>query len=98
MMGVPFKDFGQARRKSARREFQYPGILVAADGKRWATTIIDISETGAQLQLRNNVDVPGELVLLIGGKNAAKRECQIVWRSENRLDVRFSGRQIKPMR
>ena len=70
---MPFKDFGQARRKSARREFHYPGIHVAADNKRWATTIIDISETGAQLQLGNNVDAPGELVLLIGGKNPVKR-------------------------
>lgn len=91
-MGVLFKDFGQARRKSARRGFHYPGILVAPDGKRWATTIIDISDTGAQLQLSDNEDVPGELVLLIGGKNAVKRECQIVWRSENRLGVKFISR------
>jgi hypothetical protein len=92
-MGEPFKDFGQARRRRARREFHYPGILVAADNKRWATTIIDISETGAQLQLGNNVDAPGELVLLIGGKNAVRRECQIVWRSQNRLGVKFIGRK-----
>ncbi|MBX9778230.1 MAG: PilZ domain-containing protein [Xanthobacteraceae bacterium] len=94
-MKVPYKDFGRARRQSVRREFHHPGILVAADCKRWATTIIDISETGAQLQLGNNANVPGELVLLIGGKNAIQRQCQIVWRSTDRLGVKFIGRQAK---
>jgi hypothetical protein len=52
-------------------------------------TIIDMSETGAQLQVPADVAVPGEFSLLIGGNSHVRRHCRLVWRSGNRVGVEF---------
>jgi hypothetical protein len=92
MSEVPFKDTGPARRKRARREFDYSAMLVASDGRQWPASIVDISEAGAQLAVRDASDLAEAFSLLIGGKNAVRRECTIVWRSGARVGVAFNRR------
>lgn len=94
----PFKDTGRARRKSGRRDFHYSAILVGPDNRQWSASIIDISETGAQLQLQDTQSVPDEFLLMIGGKSDVRRECHIRWRSETRIGVQFMRRQIQTFR
>jgi hypothetical protein len=54
-----------------------------------ACTIIDMSETGAQLQVPADAAVPGEFSLLIGGNSHVRRLCKLVWRTGNRVGVQF---------
>jgi len=51
--------------------------------------IIDISDSGAQLEVLNPQALPEEFSLLIGGQSAVRRICRVVWRSSDRLGVTF---------
>jgi hypothetical protein len=85
-----YRSLGWGRRKSLRRHFGYPGQLHFEGGvPPQACTIIDMSETGAQLQVPPDVAVPGEFALLIGGNSHVRRQCKLVWRTDNRVGVEF---------
>lgn len=91
-MTIPVQDYSRGRRNSARRTFGYPARLqFAGDAQPIACVIVDISEAGAQLQLLEAVDIPNEFVLLIGGHADVQRRCRLIWRSRNKIGVRFQG-------
>ena len=84
------RNLGWGRRKSLRRHFGYPGqIHVENGGSPRACTIIDMSETGAQLDVPGDAPVPNEFSLLIGGNSHVRRHCRVVWRSGTRMGVEF---------
>jgi hypothetical protein len=85
-----YRSLGWGRRKSLRRHFGYPGQMHFEGGvPPQVCTIIDMSETGAQLQVPADVAVPGEFSLLIGGNSHVRRLCKLVWRTDNRVGVEF---------
>lgn len=85
----PFRDTGNGRRKSPRRTFHYFAKVLGPDATQWDGFILDISESGAQLELFNTEGIPDEFFLLVGGHGAVKRLCHVVWRSRDRLGVKF---------
>jgi hypothetical protein len=85
-----YRSLGWGRRKSLRRHFGYPGQMHFEEGvPPRACTIIDMSESGAQLGVPGDADVPDEFSLLIGGNSHVRRQCRVVWRSGNRMGVNF---------
>lgn len=90
-----FQNLGWGRRKSLRRQFGYPGIMQFEHGAG-ACVIVDMSETGAQLEVPANAEVPAEFSLLIGGNASVRRRCRLVWRSGTRIGVRFGAAIGKP--
>jgi hypothetical protein len=85
-----YRNLGWGRRRSLRRHFGYPGQMHFEEGvPPQACTIIDMSETGAQLQVSADAAVPGEFWLLIGGNSHVRRLCKVVWRTDNRVGVEF---------
>lgn len=88
MSDGPFKDLGRGRRKNMRRDFHYSAKLVGPDTK-WNAFIIDISDSGAQLEVLNPQEIPDQFSLLIGGQSAVNRVCHVVWRSDTRVGVKF---------
>jgi PilZ domain len=84
-----FRDLGKGRRKSARRTFHYSAKVLGPDAIQWDGFIVDISESGAQLEFIDTRDIPDRFSLLIGGHRQVKRACEVVWRSPDRLGVRF---------
>ena len=85
-----YESLGWGRRKSLRRHFGYPGqIHFEGNVPPRACTIIDMSESGAQLDVPGNGEVPGEFALLIGGNSHVRRHCRVVWRSGSRVGVDF---------
>lgn len=88
MSDAPYRDFGRGRRKNRRREFHYLAKLLGPD-TQWNAFIVDISSSGAQLEVLNPQELPDEFSLTIGGQAAVQRVCRIVWRSDARIGVRF---------
>jgi len=88
MTDGPFQDSGRGRRKSARRKFSCPIKVLGPDAVQWDGFIVDISDSGAQLEFFETPDLPDRFSLLIGSK-AVKRTCHVVWRSGDRLGVKF---------
>jgi hypothetical protein len=84
-----FQDLGKGRRKTPRRSFSYPIKAIGPDAVQWDGFIVDISDSGAQLEFFEAPELPAEFSLLIGGHATVKRICQVVWRSGERLGVRF---------
>jgi hypothetical protein len=76
------------RYKPRLRTFKGGAILF---GKMASVDCIirNISETGAALEFKGQVDVPDDFKLLIKPE-LIKRECHVVWRSPGRLGVRFT--------
>jgi hypothetical protein len=59
---------------------------------QWNAFIIDISDSGAQLEVLNPQELPDELSLMIGGHASVQRACRVVWRSDARVGERFVRR------
>lgn len=55
--------------------------------------ISDISETGAKIKGRLNIELPQKLELLLTENGTVRRGCTVVWQAQNELGVRFLGRQ-----
>ncbi|MBX9775751.1 MAG: PilZ domain-containing protein [Xanthobacteraceae bacterium] len=96
MPGERFHDLGPGRRKSRRRGFQYPAKVVGPDAVQWDGFIVDISDTGAQIEVVDAQGIPDAFSLLIG-QGAVKRICQLVWRSGDRLGVKFVRQPDRPL-
>ena len=84
-----FRDLGQGRRKSPRRNFHCSAKVIGPDAIHWDGFIVDISGSGARLEFFDTRDIPDEFSLLIGGQSSVKRLCHVIWRSHDRLGVKF---------
>ena len=90
MTEEPFRDVRQGRRQSPRRAFRYPAQVVSPDAIQWDGIIIDISASGAQLEFISTTGIPDRFSLLIASpRSPVERVCEVVWRSDDRLGVRF---------
>jgi hypothetical protein len=59
------------------------GVAVAID-----CLIRNMSDSGAALEVENQVGIPAEFVLLIKPE-FIRRNCRVAWRSAKRIGVRF---------
>jgi hypothetical protein len=78
------------KRMAIRRNFRQRALILRLDNSVVDDcAVTDVSATGAQLRLTAQDDLPDEfhLVLAKGGK--VHRRCAVVWRSKNRIGVRF---------
>jgi hypothetical protein len=74
------------RRISPRRKILKPGLTFWPNGDSSACIVYNLSETGAQLELRG--PVPNLFDLIIEG-DRWRRSCSVVWRKANRVGVKF---------
>jgi hypothetical protein len=88
MADGPFRDLGNGRRKNPRRNFHYFAKVLGPD-TQWDGFIVDISESGAQLELFDTAGIPDDFALLVGGHGSVRRLCKVIWRTRDRLGVRF---------
>lgn len=77
-------------RKKPRRHFHYNAkILKDKDGPPLACAISDISQSGARLDLQNDVELPDKFILLLTPNGEARRHCRLIWRDGLSLGVKF---------
>ena len=81
-------------RKSPRRQFHYNAtIIMEGDTQPHRCAIVDISNTGARLQLEDDFELPERFLLLLTKGGQARRRCKIVWRNGLFVGVQFPGPQ-----
>jgi len=84
---------GESRRASrVRFEHRYPVNLMGVDGTwRLSCTLIDISQSGAKLELEGSAKVlqAKEFFLLLSSIGLAFRRCELVWIDGVQVGVRF---------
>jgi hypothetical protein len=78
------------RRRAPRRKLDAPAYLYTGDGRPLGECRMkDISTGGARLAHSIAVELPDQLLLSFSKDGAVRRRCQIAWRAENQLGVRF---------
>jgi hypothetical protein len=77
-------------RKARRRFVRQPALILNGDGSVFGSCkMMDVSATGAKLELQTPSAVPDEFTLLLSKYGNVRRGCKISWRSETALGVRF---------
>src|SRR5579863_5712973 len=77
-------------RKHRRRLISHGARIVLADGSASESRrLIDISGTGARLQIENLDAVPDQFILLLSYDGHLRRQCSVVWRSKKAIGVEF---------
>jgi hypothetical protein len=51
--------------------------------------MLDVSATGARLRFNRTSELPNEFILLLTKDGRVRRRCQIVWRNEDIVGIRF---------
>jgi hypothetical protein len=51
-------------------------------------TIRNLSETGALLEVGNSIGIPDQFILIIKPETL-RRSCEVAWRSDKNIDVKF---------
>lgn len=80
-------------RRGSERRLQHdhvPALIVNLDGSAIeGCAMVDISETGAQLMLREAIQIPNQFILLLSKDGKVRRHCEVVWREGKMLGIRF---------
>jgi hypothetical protein len=85
------------RRGAPRRKVNAAGYLYTGDG--WPLgecRMKDVSSGGARLAHAIADDLPDELLLSLSKGGTVRRRCQVAWRRENMLGVRFLAIEPAP--
>jgi hypothetical protein len=82
----------EERRGCKRQAVEYPVWIDTADGRVLKGTLADASETGARVRLESPPDLPGRVLLRLTEAAAPRRVCDVMWRSETELGLRFQTR------
>src|SRR4051812_28476112 len=89
-MGVWSMDSG---RKSRRRDISTRGMIYDAAGKAiMACSLRNVSETGAKLQLTQDVPLPRSFLFALTPDGSVRRLCERVWQRANAAGVRFTAK------
>jgi len=57
-------------------------------------TVLDLSDIGARLANELPLQVPDKFTLLLTADGGLRRQCEVVWRSESAVGVRFLQRAM----
>lgn len=87
-MGLVVKP--REQRKSVRVKIQCRAALkTAAAAPQLDCVVSDISQTGAKIIVDSAAQLPAEFTLLLS--HNVKRQCEVVWRSDKQVGVRFQA-------
>jgi len=97
---------GLDSRKNRRVKFEHkqPVTLMGTDGTwRRSCTLVDVSDTGAKLQIEGSPDVlrAREFFMLSSSTGPAFRRCELIWVEGSNVGVHFvsndpRGNKLKP--
>jgi hypothetical protein len=80
------------KRKSARKKIRAVGFLYTTEGWPLGECLIkDISTGGARLSHTLSDEIPAEFFISFSRDGKVRRRCEVRWRNEKELGVRFLG-------
>jgi hypothetical protein len=78
------------KRKHARQAINAVGYLYTNDGWPIGECVVrDISVEGAKFVHKITDELPGELILALSKDGHVRRSCELVWRKDDQVGVRF---------
>jgi hypothetical protein len=76
------------KRSVTRRRTYKAGTIVFNRAGGISTTVRNLSDLGAMLEVESVLDIPDEFTLTVSSEHFNRR-CQVIWRQAKRLGVRF---------
>lgn len=85
-------------RRAARRPVkQGAWIFLGAGSAPIPCLMLDLSSAGARLRFEENIATPDEFILVMSRDRRVNRRCEVVWRKEDSVGVRFlAAKSISP--
>ena len=77
------------KRQDTRQRLSYLTAVVTANGTRHECRFSDISASGARLEVKDPAQLPDQFILVLSERGKVMRRCEVIWRSEKYLGVRF---------
>ena len=79
--------------RKSRRHFVAHGARVVWDGgsSPQDCRMLDISAHGARLELETAATLPDKFMLLLSHDGGLRRQCSVIWRSENAVGIEFNS-------
>jgi hypothetical protein len=79
------------RRVAPRRGIRWKALMLRADGSPIGEcTIVNVSSSGAMLILEDRAaEPPGSFALVFARNGTVRRRCEITWRSDEGVGVKF---------
>jgi hypothetical protein len=77
-----------AKNRRTYRRRVLKSATIEFERSAFSCTVRNISEVGAALDVPSSFGIPHEFQLVIE-TNQVTRQCQVIWRKENRLGVTF---------
>jgi len=82
----------EEKRRSPRRQVRIAAkIQVGKEAPTRDCTVVDISEYGARIEMKDAKDAPNEFILTLTPRGYPYRRCQVMWRSEHAIGVEFDS-------
>ncbi len=79
-------------RKNRRHYVVHGARIVGPDGSGLVSCrMLDVSGTGARLEVKGADSLPDQLVLVLSHDGRLRRQCSVVWRSETAIGVEFAA-------
>jgi hypothetical protein len=82
----------QEKRKDRRRTMHYTASIVLGDNGGLPCAILDVSDSGARLELEVPAAVPDRFQLVLSGNGTPRRDCRVIWRDGKLVGVTFENR------
>jgi len=80
------------QRRSLRDHVYFPAWIKSdIDSQSYECTVLDVSDGGARIVVSSRMRVPKEFWLVLTSDGTRRRRCEIVWRSDNQVGVRYLG-------
>jgi hypothetical protein len=76
-------------RKNIRRHVRHPGAILKDGAILSQCTVLDVSATGAKIEIKIPIEIPDEFDLHLSSNGEVRRHCQVVRRTENEIGVNF---------
>ena len=84
------------KRKSVRRSMHYTAWIARKDHPLEGCVMSDISDKGARLDVENPESLPDEFMLFLSSRGTPRRQCNVAWRTESQVGVKFVSPPPKP--
>ncbi len=84
-------------RNAVRRTLHIPAKLTSGqDTPQHECVVLDISDTGARLEIAAAADVPDKFTMVFTPRGEPFRQCKVVWRVKHLLGVAFDKKKPYP--
>jgi hypothetical protein len=82
------------RRKSARKDLNYPAVVVAGT-ERYRCRVADISAEGARIEIAIAPQLPPEVILCLSINGPPCRKGRVMWRTQDSIGLQWTERVSK---